>query len=232
MSDPVARLNAALEGRTPRKPLLSSATTTILLGVMAVLPAIPAPPSWPSLEPPYGIGWWVYVGSIVALSIWLFISHRQETRRREWEQNQRDDRAEERHQAGLINQQDQADRVIQHQKAGFQAVLGVNAQSGPSGKSLVSTIDDVGSLVARLYAERQHRQVAAISAGTTPLLEDISENPPKTEKEIKRAVGSLKEHIMLAEAGEYKIGGSDATPLVPRSEAPPDPKFGEERPET
>ena len=221
-----------MDNRGPRKPSLSSATIALVLGLVAMFPALPAPSSWPSIEPPLGFGWWVYVGSILAVSTWLFFTYRQENRRREWEQNQRDDRAEERHQAGLINQQDQADRVIQHQKAGFQAVLGVNAQSGRSGKSLVSTIDDVGSLVARLYAERQHRQVAAISAGTTPLLEDISENPPKTEKEIKRAVGSLKEHIMLAEAGEYKIGGSDATPLVPRSEAPPDPKFGEERPET
>ncbi len=192
-----------MDDQGPRKPFLSSATITTLLGVVAMFAAIPAPPSWPSLEPPFGTGWWMYVVSIVVISIWLFIGHRQETRRREWEQEQRDT-------AMKASQRDESDRIIQNLGAVIQASRAVNAQSGPSGKPLASEIENVGSLVARLYAERRHGEVAAISAGATPLLEDISKNPPKTEEEILRAVSSVKAYSVIAETGHFNITGSDA----------------------
>jgi hypothetical protein len=193
---------------SPPKPLLSSFLLNLALGVIAILPTIPAPfADWPSLDT--ALGKWLYVCSIALVVAALIYARNREQKRREWEQTQRDTEAESRHQATLANQREESDRIIafMDQAASARAAI---VQTGVVGTPLLTAIDNSGSLVTRLYADRQRRHIAAVTATeATALLREITQNPPLEPDAVRTAASGLNHYVMKAETGAFNVKGND-----------------------
>lgn len=213
---------------SPPSTRLSSFQLNLVLGVIAILPAVPAPfPGWPTLDTT--LGWCLYVGAVLVLVVTLVRAGKTEDRIRTWERGERDAATESRHQAIMTGQRQQTEQIVAFFNEAVAARAAV-AQTGPIGVPLLNAIATSGSLVTRSLATDQ-RYVAAVTAmqgyagptgphgppqlahltEATNLLHEIAQVPPTGPDAVRIVATKLEQYFLEAEPGAFVITGGDAT---------------------
>lgn len=189
------------------------------LAIVAVLPAIPAPPVLAPLSIGSVPGMMLYVGSVVLLVIAAIWSRHRQSVREVAAHDAREARAEARHKEQMAHSEAQTTRLSNFFEA---QILAFNAvrESGPKDLELVAEIQASGSLAQGLPPETGvglvRDVISPYGTGADPLVEAtdglraIAANVPTTIQESHRAADGLRKIRLQALSGSIKVTGGPA----------------------